>query len=286
LYGKHPDTDIYVVGTGASMRVFPPSFWEGRVTIGLNMAWKVAPVRYGITIGPHLNVPEFMEGERPHPEITWITKRTKAEAVLAPEQFAYADAHFYYFEMDGQPNRQPLEEPSDAGRILDWVRRPTGVKLYQWSSISQTAVNLAANMGARNVVLAGCDNTALLDNHHSHEQHTKWLGADPARRYRQYYEGLVEIRSALRDRGVNLLTLNPFLKLDDPEGDFAFLCEELGLPSHLGGGDISEADHPRRFLERSAPAPSKLRRGLRRAKALARRSVSRNGKDEPSRGSR
>ena len=42
--------------------------------------------------------------------------------------------------------------------------------LYQWSSISQTAVNLAANMGAKNVILVGCDNCALLDNHHAHAQ--------------------------------------------------------------------------------------------------------------------
>ena len=60
LYGRHPGSDIYVVGTGASLRVFPLAFLENKITIGLNMAWKVAPVQYSITIRPELNIPEFM----------------------------------------------------------------------------------------------------------------------------------------------------------------------------------------------------------------------------------
>ena len=56
LYGRHEDEDIYVIGTGASARVFPTGFLDGKVSIGLNMGWKVAPVTYGLTIHPDLNV--------------------------------------------------------------------------------------------------------------------------------------------------------------------------------------------------------------------------------------
>ncbi len=254
LYGSHAGEDIYVVGTGASMRVFPESFWADRTTIGLNFAWRIAPVRYALTLGPHLHVPEFLDGEDPRPEITWITRSKKAKAVLTAEQYRHADEHFYTFDSNGRENTQPLEEPTDSGRILDWVRRPTGDFLYQWSSISQTGANLAANLGAKNVILVGCDNCALLEDHHSERQHTKWLGADPERRYLQYYEGLVEVRAALRERGVNLLSLSSLLKLDDPEHDFAVLCEELSLPLQVGSGpDISDVDHPGRFVRQAKP---------------------------------
>lgn len=272
LYDTHPGEDIYVIGTGASMRVFPVSFLDDKVTLGLNMAWKTVPIRYGITIGPHLNIPEFIEGEAPRPEITWVTKRGKAAAVLPAEQFARADERYYHFETDGRANTQPPDQITDEGRVLDWVRAPTGLKLYQWSSISQTAANLAANMGARNVILVGCDNCSLLDNHHSHQQHTKWLGADPDQRYEQYYEGLAEVRRALRQRGVSLLSMSPFLKLDDPERDFSLLCEELDRPRLLRGEDISKTDDPRRFLaggpQRRTPPP--LRTTLRRMRAAGR----------------
>jgi hypothetical protein len=242
------------------MRVFPADFLADRITIGLNMAWKLAPVRYGLTIGPHLNVPEFMAEERPHPEITWITKRAKAAAVLRPEQFTYANDHFFQYEIGGGVTKHhDLEEPHEEGRNLDHVRRPTGIKLYQWSSISQTAVNLAANMGARNIILVGCDNCSLSGNHHGHQQHTKWLGAAPEHRYQQYHEGLLEVRSALKERGVNLVSLSPFLRLGDPTAEFNALCQELGQPQHLSGPDISEVDHPRRFLE--SPTPRGRRSG-------------------------
>jgi hypothetical protein len=271
LYDKYPRADIYVVGSGTSMRVFPVSLLDGRITIGLNQAWKVAPVTYGITIAPHLNVPEFMPGEDARPEITWVTKRDKAASVLTQEQLAHADRSFYSFEIR-HGKGSGGDWVTDSGRVLDYVRRPTGDRLYQWSSISQTAVNLAANMGARNVFLVGCDNCSLLDNHHAHQQHTKWLGEPPDTRYLQYYEGLVEVRATLRERGVNLVSLTPFLKLDEPERDFLRLCEELERPEIVRPThDLSDADHPRRRWE---PVPARqqpvVRTVARRARSVTR----------------
>lgn len=241
LYGRHEGADIYVLGTGTSLRVFPTEFFEGKITIGLNMAWKVLPVRYAVTIHPDLNIPEFMPGETPHPEVTWVVGRKKSELLLSAEQLAYAEAHHYFFEYDGQPNTAPPQEPGNHGRILEWVRRPSGNNLYVWSSISQTGVNLAANLGARNIILVGCDNCSLVGNHHAHAQHTRWKGADPLHRYRQYYEGLAEMRAALRERGVNLVSMNPFLTLAAPEEDFVRLCQELGKQEYIANEDISHA---------------------------------------------
>lgn len=238
LYGRHEGADIYVVGAGASMRVFPGDYLADKITIGLNMAWKNAPIRYGITIHPDLNVPEFMPGEAPRPEITWITKLGKARSVLTPEHFTEAEARFFFFESKAHKNTALPWEPSDAGRWLDWVRAPHGDDLYQWSSISQTAVNLAANMGAKTIILVGCDNGSILGNHHAHQQHTRWKGVDPAHRYRQYYDGLVEVRQALRERGVDLISLSPFASLLDPETDFRQLCEELDRPELLRGEEL------------------------------------------------
>lgn len=105
--------------------------------------------------------------------------------------------------------------------------------------IAQTATNLAANMGARNIILVGCDNAPLGENHHAHAQHTRWKSVDPQHRYRQYYEGIAEVRATLRKRGINVVAMNPFLKVDAAEHDFARLCDELGVTKVIRGKDVS-----------------------------------------------
>lgn len=238
LYNKYPGSDIYVVGTGTSFRVFPLSFLENKITIGLNMAWKLLPLKYCITMVPHLNCPEFM-GEEVLPDMTWVTKYDKYRSHAMPAQLAYAEASYYFFRTDGKASFTLLDQPSEGGRVLDWVRRPTENFLYLWTSISQSAVNLAANMGAKNIILVGCDNCALADNHHAHEQHTYWKGADPTIRYMQYYEGLAEMRSVLVDRGINLVSVSPFLKLDQPAMDFERLCTEQEKPKFVHGHNLT-----------------------------------------------
>lgn len=239
LYNRHPGSDIYIVGTGTSLRVFPLDMLKGRITIGLNMAWKKVDVLYCITIHPELNIPEFMPNESPHPEIEWIIKPEKLQNVEESKRHLVADRS-YFFESFARPNTQPSDQPSDSGREAAWVEKPHGDSLYQWSSISQTAVNLAANMGAKNIFLIGCDNSPLLDNHHAHDQHTRWKGVDPNLRYDQYYEGLAEIRPFLRKRGINLVSINPFLSLNLPERDYQRLCVELDQPKHIASHDVSE----------------------------------------------
>jgi hypothetical protein len=233
--------DVYVVGTGPSLRAFPVDILRDRPTIGLNMAWRSAPIDIGITIHPDLNIPEFMPDQPSRGEIDWVVQDSDKVRSLPPDQRRHAYSAFYFFEADQRANTQPLGEPSDAGRDLSVVEAATGARLYKWSSISQTAVNLAANMGAKNIILVGCDNTALFDQHHAHDQHTRWLNVPPSHRYRQYYEGLAEVRAALRGRGVNLLSLTPFVSLDRPEEDYGRLLQELELPTLPPPADISPA---------------------------------------------
>lgn len=262
LNNIHPGADIYVIGTGTSFRVFPTEFFKDKITIGLNLAWQLVPVTYGLTTRPELNIPEFL-GDKPPCAIKWITKFHK---LVTEEQREYGKANFYFFRSDGVPNSQPPGEPSDSGKVLQWVRETTEDYLYLWSSVSQTAANLAANMGARNVILVGCDNGALIGNHHAQNQHTMWKGVSPEHRYRQYYDGLVEVRQALRERQVNLFSLTPFVHLLEPETDFRALCDELDRPELIQNADISrEVDEWYGIKERVGHWMSQRRTDLRRA---------------------
>lgn len=251
LNDRHKGKDIYIVGTGTSMRVFPLSFLENKITIGLNRTWELLPITYCISMVPHLNFPEFTEGKFME-NITWVTKHDKYKTHATEEQLCQAEKEYYFFRTNGKISITALDETNDGGRMLSWVKEPTENCLYLWSSISQSAVNLASNMGAKNIILVGCDNSALAGNHHAHEQHTLWKGVDPNDRYREYYEGLAEMRPILAERGVNLISLNPFLKLDAPEMDFSRLCKEQSQPELIKNEDIykptSLADNNRRYM--------------------------------------
>ena len=204
----------------------------------MNQAWQVVDTTYAITMMPKLNIPEFIDPKLSRPEITWITKPSKVKGQCTSEEIAYAEEKFYGFENNGQASLTGLDEPSETGRVLDWVINPHPEKLYLWTSISQSAMNLAANMGAKNIILIGCDNAAIGENHHAHEQHTMWKGESPDTRYMQYYEGVAEVRHALRRRGVNVISMNPFAKLDAQNLDFDRLCIELGQENYIKNKDI------------------------------------------------
>jgi hypothetical protein len=254
LYDKHRDRDIYVVGTGSSLRVFPLDFFDDKITIGLNQAWKFLPLTYCITSVPKFNIPELISDEPERPDITWITKWSKLTEVCDPSTLGETLERFYFFETNIERHLTvgSLDHIDYVGRNLDWVLKADGRKLYLWTSISQAGVNLAANMGARNVILVGCDNASLAGNHHAHDQHTMWRGESPDASYLRYYEGLAEVRTALRGRGVNVISASPFLKLDEPALDFQHLCEELRAPAHIANADVPRgytlSDDNRRYL--------------------------------------
>ncbi|NJO98002.1 MAG: hypothetical protein HC764_20055 [Pleurocapsa sp. CRU_1_2] len=133
--------------------------------------------------------------------------------------------------------------------------------MYFWGSVSGAGVCLAANMGAKNIIMIGCDNCSLLANHHAHEQHVRWKGVDPNQRYRQYYEALAEVRTVLKERDINLLSLTPFMGLANPEQDFAHLCTELNQPKLIENNiDVSPQINWRSYYEYYAGQFKKLSR--------------------------
>lgn len=246
LENRHSGEDIYILGTGTSLRVFDLSVLEGKIVIGLNQAWRRFPVTYGITMRPELNLPELMndadisECDYDTSGIKWVVKKDKLPQGWGAR---VVDAEQRMFWFEGNKNRTPevkhSGDPSTVNKCVEFITENHPTKLYLWSSIAQSAMHLAANMGAKNIFMVGCDNCSIGGNHHAHLQHTFWKGEDPNIRYLQYYEGNAEVRTALRGRGVSVFSLTPFLKLDAPELDFKRLAGELGKPLLVQGNDIS-----------------------------------------------
>lgn len=211
LLGRHHGETIYIVGTGPSLRCVDLEFLRGHTTIGLNQAWRHLATTYSITVHPELVLDyEYLHKKKPQDWATkWVIKKKPPMAHLP-----FDDPNFYVFDT--------------SYKISTVTHRPTDT-LYLGEGVQTTAMDLAGRMGARFVVLVGCDGGSLAGDFHAHDQHVKWLGMQPKDQYALYRRTTAAVRKHLRKLGVSVLTLSPFAGLVGVEEDYKRLRLELGL---------------------------------------------------------
>lgn len=217
LYDKHKGDTVYIVGTGPSLRCVDLKFLDDKLTIGLNQAWKHMMPVYGITVHPELVVEYTAAGGV---GTSWLVKKKPPMAHLNLD-----DPKYYVFGTSYDV-RAVTQRPKDT--------------LYLGEGVQTCALDLAARMGARFVVLVGCDGGSLGGDFHAHDQHVRWLGMRPDDQYKLYRDTTAAVRAALRPLGVSVLTLSPFVGVNAAEEDYARLRQELRLPALPVPKDTSE----------------------------------------------
>lgn len=235
LKNIHPNSDIYIIGTGASLAFFPVEFLADKITIGLNKAWTHVPgLTYSITIHPELNI-------EPHDQycakdIHWIVKNEKLQQ-LKKEEINEINKLYLFETIEGGPIHLP-NQPKSSSRIVDLIQPNQSRFLYQWSSISATAMHMAYILGAKNIFLIGCDCAPINGIDHVKPQHTRWRGASPKKRYFQYKEAIVDVRDRLTELEVNVINMLPFLGIDNFEWEFNHLAKKKNIKLKKSLGDI------------------------------------------------
>lgn len=208
LYSRAAGREVYIVGTGPSLRTFPLDFLRGKITIGLNQAWRHFPVNYSLTVHPEL-VLEYLK-EKKVPRTLWVLKRK------APMQ-----------DIGFDDKRHIVFRTSEDLAVLR--KRPKDT-LYLGRGIQCTALDLAARMGASAAILVGVDGGPLGGEHHGHAQHVRWNGLPPSDVYAEYRRFTARTRKHLREAcGLKVLCLTPFVSVTSPEEDYTRLCKEQKL---------------------------------------------------------
>lgn len=224
LHQIHAGETIYIVGTGPSLRCFDLSFFNEHITIGLNQAWRHLEPTYSITVHPELLADYDAVKPRRHNwwserPTRWVVKRKPPRADLQ-----FTDPQYYVF---------------DTSYVLKSVRLRPQDTLYLGEGVQTCAMDLAARMGARHIVLVGCDGYALNGDCHAHDQHVKWLGMKPDDQYALYRQSTAEVRGVLRTLGVSVMSMTPFIGIAHAHEDYARLTEELKLPKLPAPKDLS-----------------------------------------------
>lgn len=231
LWDKHSGETAWIVGTGPSLRLVPREFFDGRLVIGLNQAWRHVDVRYLLTI--HAHEPEVVPSQCHFPPGTLITK---AKGDGWARKLQPSDPNIYVF----RNNRDPHD--------FQYARQRTAGHMYCGRGIQATALCLAAHMGCRFAVLAGCDMGAINGDHHAHDQHVRFHGLSPDDIYDEYYHCTAQVREICYTQfGMRTLNLTPFLGLGRFGSDYGKQCRMLGLDQLPEPEDTSAYARPRDF---------------------------------------
>lgn len=215
---------VYVVGTGPSLRCLPPEFFRHQFTIGLNQAWRHVRCTLSITVHPELVLDYQGEARaRGVRHLTrWVIKKKPPM-----EKLELSDPDHYVFGTTYDP-AQVNKRPKDT--------------LYLGEGVQTCAMDLAARLGAKFVVLVGCDACCLEGDYHAHDQHVRWVGRTPDEQYKLYRDSTAAVRAQLRKVGVSVMTLSPFIGADAAKEDYRRLRGELGLKPLPEPKDISPPD--------------------------------------------
>lgn len=214
------DQTVFIVGTGPSLRVTPLDFLKGRLVVGLNQAWKYLQCDFTITIHPELYQAYCKESGCGAGR--WIIKKKPPMANLE------LDDEFHYVFGTSYDIETVAKRPKDT--------------LYLGEGVQSTAMDLAARMGAKTIVLVGCDAGSLEGDFHGHDQHVRWVGRTPDEQYKLYRDSTAEVREALRPLGVSVLTLSPFIGANSAVEDYRRLKDVHKLAPLPAPKDISPPD--------------------------------------------
>ena len=209
LWDTHKDEVCFIIGTGPSIAFYPPEFiksLEGKLTIGLNEAWRYLKCTY------HLSI--HYECIIPRPELNWITKKKGYPKRL--------DISKYILFKSNSEYRQSTDN-------FTLVRKISG-SLYVGRGIHTSAMVLAAHMGCKFGILIGVDCGSLDGHHHGHNQHVQFHGLEPNTVYNEYYENAVKLREYIWQKySCGFVSLSPFIGLHSIATDTHYLKNVYGI---------------------------------------------------------
>jgi hypothetical protein len=204
--------DVYIIGTGPSLRVFPIDFLRDRCCILLNKACRILP-----ELGPigFSNRADFLlPPDECGAKIQIVKGRLKWQSDPPPSRpdnhCSWNDPRFYVFSY-----RDPQwDSVSHFSRSQLWAEPD-----YFWNvkkgSVAIFAVQFAALAGARSITLIGCDCCELAGADGADRPYAAEVAGDQTGRvvhnYNQYAAGLDILARECRERfGIPLLHLSPF----------------------------------------------------------------------------
>lgn len=197
LENIHKGRDIWVIASGASMDFVAPSFFEGKITIGVNEVYTKFKCNYLV-----------------RKENKWMEDAYKTGIKLIVAEYdcggsgrlnEIVDGDYWFFKH--LPNK---------GTKIDFSIFGTDKIVVSYSTIT-SAIHIAAYMGARNIIICGHD-CGTLDNNYNFKEYRK-IPVQGVQGYLNWLKIIedqtTQVKEKLREvYGCNIYSLNPFVSLN------------------------------------------------------------------------
>lgn len=204
LRNIHFDKDIYVIGSGKSVDYIDPSFFEEKITIGVNQVYKRFNCTYLV-----------------RKEVKFITDSLKTGSKVIVSEYDSGNLNSGFEKLNTNKiehsNLYYFEHEDNQHNFVDTSVIGTDTIVVSFSTIT-SAMHIAAYMGAYNIILVGCDH-GTLDGEMTFEGYYNSIKDTPWQNWEQYRNWLKIIESQTLDvrnklieiYDVNIVSLNPFI---------------------------------------------------------------------------
>ena len=205
LKNKYKNKDIYVLASGSSMNHVEKSFFENKITVGINRVCMFFDCNYTVTKDP--------EGF----DLIMNSSVNKNNQVVV-SKYRYGTRprlnkgidSFLYFDHFNKPGQRPEVDKIDKDKDMLVVSHST----------TTSGIHLAAYLGAKNIILCGHDcgtinGESVISGYYSKmkphqvtmEGYNKWL--------KTIKQDTINVSRKIEvEYGCNILSLNPFIFLD------------------------------------------------------------------------
>ena len=231
LTGIHAGQDVWIIGSAASMSHVAPSFFQNKVVIGINYAYRDFPCNW--VVSKDLGQTEYNELG------SFLILSRHMWGMYSEGQFGFF-GHEPFYVFDHVDNQQDQVN-------LDVIGTD---KVFVGKSSLTSAMHIAAIMGAANIILCGVDG-GTLDGELQYERYHGRARGDDVTEYRDFVSKIMWQTRAVRDRllavyGCRTCSLNPFIGFDMEGHVYECLDPSQGdVPPHsaeepaAAGGDAA-----------------------------------------------
>ncbi len=198
----HKGQDIWVIAAGATMDYISPSFFENKITIGINHVFHKYICNYYIR-KEKWHDEEMIDFFSTHPQCKLLVPKHESGHMGLSEY--NLNGHFDYW----------VFEHGWLGGAVGGVGLKLGAldmdELIVSGSTITSGIHLAYYMGACNIILCGHD-CGYLDNRVGFQEYPTTEGRHPEWLHKIETDS-IELRNELGKRGVNVYSLNPFINI-------------------------------------------------------------------------